>query len=362
MYLRNIIYQMQGRLKRLIGTFHKSHNENLVSMIVGIVYGRNAGLPKIAERAPMKAIQLESRVERFERLLCCEKFIPLEVLKPIARQTLKRLGGSGELVIVMDRSWIEAKINLLHLAVALCGRALPLGWVRVGGKGSSKLDEQKQLLNWLAECLPPHVEVYIVADREFRSVFLAEFIKRQSWHFLLRINSNTWVEQPRSWKQALCLAKRNQSRFFSSVKITFNKKTADLVNLLALWRDDQEEPWLLISDLTEPSAIEAIYAKRFWIEEMFSDQKSRGLNLESTRLTDPLRLERLLTAVVIAYLWVMQIGAEVVNKGLWREVDNRGARRSVSLCQIGLRWLSKLWDQAIAPPLFSGRFPIFIDG
>lgn len=361
MYLRKIIYQMQGHLKRVIGKFHKSHNENLVSMIVGIAYARNAGLPKIAERSPMKAIELESRVQRFERLLRCEKFIPLEVLKPIAREVLKHLGRRGELVIVMDRSWIEAKINLLHLAVAFCGRALPLGWVRVGGKGSSKLDEQKQLLNWLAQCLPRDVEVYIVADREFRSVFLADFIERQSWHFLLRINSDTWVEGSRSWKQALSLAKRNQCRFFSALKITRNENAVNLVNLLAVWRDGEEEPWLLISDLTEPSLIESIYAKRFWIEEMFSDQKRRGLNLESTRLTDPSRLERLLTAVAIAYLWIMQIGADVVNNRLWREVDNRGARRSVSLCQIGLRWLSKLLDEAVAPLLFTGRFPILID-
>ena len=48
MYLRNIIYQMKGRLKSLIGTFHKAHNENLVAMIVGIVSARNVQLPKIA--------------------------------------------------------------------------------------------------------------------------------------------------------------------------------------------------------------------------------------------------------------------------------------------------------------------------
>ncbi|HKE03218.1 MAG TPA: hypothetical protein VKE91_04120, partial [Blastocatellia bacterium] len=41
------------------------------------------------------------------------------------------------------------------------------------------------------------------------------------------------------------------------------------------------------------------YAERFWIEEMFSDHKSRGLNLESTRLTDPDRIERLLVAVTL---------------------------------------------------------------
>ena len=72
MYLRKTIYQMSERMKSIIEVFHKGHRENLVSMIVGIVYARHVSLPSIAQHAPMKKIQLESRVQRFERLLACE--------------------------------------------------------------------------------------------------------------------------------------------------------------------------------------------------------------------------------------------------------------------------------------------------
>jgi hypothetical protein len=89
---------------------------------------------------------------------------------------------------------------------------------------------------------------------------------------------------------------------------------------------------------------------------MFSDHKSRGLNLESTRLTDPDRLESLLVALTLAYLWIMEVGALVVNNSQRRQVDNRGAKRSVSLCQIGLRWLTERRELGILPPLFSGCF------
>jgi energy-coupling factor transporter ATP-binding protein EcfA2 len=81
-----------------------------------------------------------------------------------------------------------------------------------------------------------------------------------------------------------------------------------------------------------------------------------GLNLESTRLTDPDRIERLLVAVTLAYLWIMEVGVFAVNSGQWRQVDNRGASRSVSLCQIGLRWLSERRNLGFLPPLFSGCF------
>jgi hypothetical protein len=327
-------------------------------MIVGIVYSRSVALPKIAEYAPIKEIQLESQVERFERLLVCNKFVPLEVLKPITAQILKFLSRTNkQLIILMDRSLIEHKLNVLHLAVAFGARALPLGWLRVEGKGTSGLELQKKLLSWLKEILPKDAEVFIVADREFHSIFLAEWIKEQmNCHFVLRIQSNTYVEVKGEWKRADSTVSRGGRSFYSNLLVTRYRKATYRVNLAAIWSKKEDEPWLIISDLKYLKQIESIYAKRFWIEEMFSDHKSRGLNLEQTRITDPDRLERLLVAVAIAYLWIMQVGTLVVNKDLWRQVDNRGKSRTVSLCRIGLRWLTKLFTKSIAPPLFTCRF------
>ena len=69
MRLREIKYQMSVKLKSLLPVFHKSHYENLIWMVVGMVYSRSVSLPKVAESAPVNQIQLESRVERFERRL-----------------------------------------------------------------------------------------------------------------------------------------------------------------------------------------------------------------------------------------------------------------------------------------------------
>jgi len=50
----------------------------------------------------------------------------------------------------------------------------------------------------------------------------------------------------------------------------------------------------------------------------------------------------------------MEVGALVANHGQWRQVDNRGAERSVSLCQIGSRWMKERQNLGFLPPLFSG--------
>jgi len=47
----------------------------------------------------------------------------------------------------------------------------------------------------------------------------------------------------------------------------------------------------------------------------------------------------------------MEVGVFVMNSGQRRQVDNRGASRSVSLCQIGLRWLSERRNLGFLPPL-----------
>ena len=366
MYLRKVAYQLGVRVKSLVPCFHKSHLQNLALLVVGIAYSESVSLPKAARAVPYQEIQIASRVERFERLLQCEKLIPLEALKPVAKKVLNSLyrHGRGEIRAVMDRSLINDTINLLHLTVAYGGRALPLGWVRVPHEGNSDLKLQQQLLNWFVACLPEGARrcTTIVADREFHSIHLATWIEKAlRLNFVLRIKAGTSVEFLGDWYYAGDLASRGRRRRWAAVKVTTDGKAAHRVNLVTVWERDQAEPWLLITNLTDAEKVREIYAQRFWIEEMFSDHKSRGLNLESTRLTDPDRLERLLVAVTLAYLWIMEVGALVVNSGQRRQVDNRGRARSVSLCQIGLRWLSECRNLGVLPPLFSGCFKPLVE-
>jgi hypothetical protein len=361
MYLRKVTYQLEVRLKSLVPCFHKAHLQNLVLLVIGIAYSRSVSLPKAAGAVPYNRIQIESRVQRFERLLQCEKLIPLEALKPVAKKTLKSLyrGGRGEIRALMDRTMINDTLNLLYITVAYGGRALPLGWVVVPHEGSSDLKLQQQLLTWFKACLPEgaRLRTTVIADREFHSIHLATWIEQSlGLNFVLRIKAGTSVEYGGHRYRAGELASRGRTQIWKSVKVTMDRKASHRVNLVTVWEQSEAEPWLLITNLTRAKQVREIYANRFWIEEMFSDHKSRGLNLESTRLTEPDRLERLLVAVTLAYLWIMEVGAFAVHQGLWRQVDNRGAERSVSLCQTGLRWLQECQHGGLLPPLFSGRF------
>lgn len=356
MYLRAVTYQMQHQIESMLPCFHKSHQKNLALMVLGMAYSKSVQLPQIANSVDVRAIQVESRVQRFERVVQCPKLVPLAVLSPIATKVLCQLsrGGKVPLMILMDRSMINDTLNLLWVSVAYAGRALPLGWVEVAGAGNSDLSLQRKLLSWLYSVMPLAAEVTIVADREFRSIHLAAWIERKPcWNYVLRIKAGTYIELAGVWVKAGELAVRGEKAMFSGVKVTKDSKAKQRVNLAAIWAEEEEESWLLISNLQRTEEVEKTYGKRYWIEEMFSDHKRRGLNLESTRIVDAARLQRLLIAVTLAYLWLMQIGFQVVKRGWWRQVDNRGKQRSVSLCQIGLRWLKEKMNQSLHPPIFT---------
>ncbi len=359
MYLRKVIYQMQTNIESLIPSFHRSHRRNLALMVVGMVYARSVNLPQIAGYAKPADIQLESRVQRFERVLKCKKLVPLEVLKPISKRVLETLWKASRkepLMILMDRSMINDTLNLLWISVGFGGRALPLGWVVVPHEGNSDLALQQKILNWLKEILPEKAKAVIVADREFHSIRLAEWIEKElNLEYVLRIKAGTYIELDGEMLKTSEIAVRGESFGLTEVKITKDALIAYRTNLTVHWAADEEEAWVLATNLEVTESI-AIYAKRFWIEEMFSDHKSRGLNLEKTRIVDADRLQRLLVAVSLAYLWLMEIGFSVVGTGKVKQVDNKGVSRSLSMCQIGLRWLRELFSDGISPPLFTVNF------
>ena len=324
-----------------------------------MAYSRSVPLPRAANAVPSHRIQVELRVQRFERLVQCKKLVPLEILKSVAQNVLKSLGRGGRVEIhaLMDRSMINDTINLLFISAAYHGRLLPLGWVCVPHEGNSDLKLQQESLSWFKECLPAGARATIVADLEFHSIHLASWNERElGLNFVLRIKAGTGIEYRGHQYRASELVRKGRAHLYPSVKVTADQQATHRVNLATIWDQDQDESWLLITNHKNGPLVRRIYEERFWIEEMFSDNKSRGLNLEQTRLTDPDRIERLLVAVTLAYLWMMEIGASVVIRDQWRQVDNRGAERSVSLCQIGLRWLKESLNEGFLPPLFTGIF------
>jgi hypothetical protein len=74
----------------------------------------------------------------------------------------------------------------------------------------------------------------------------------------------------------------------------------------------RHKPELLIVATNRPgqNALSA-YRGRWAIESLFADTKTRGLNLEDTRLTDPHKLDLLMAIVAIATAWASATAAKL---------------------------------------------------
>ena len=73
----------------------------------------------------------------------------------------------------------------------------------------------------------------------------------------------------------------------------------------------------------------------------YRDFKEFGFRLETTRLSDPERVSRLLLCVCLAHIWLMNAGVWVSKRGLRRQVD-RHKKRQLNYFQIDWRFLQKL--------------------
>lgn len=73
--------------------------------------------------------------------------------------------------------------------------------------------------------------------------------------------------------------------------------------------------WLIVAtDLAPRKALNA-YKQRWQIECFFGDTKTRGFNMEDTRLTQPDKLAVLLAIVALAIAWALACATAVKPKG-----------------------------------------------
>ena len=76
-------------------------------------------------------------------------------------------------------------------------------------------------------------------------------------------------------------------------EVQFTRDAYGPVMILCCWAKDEAEPLYLVSNLFVAAEAVKYYQKRFRIETFFSDQKSRGFNIQKSHIEDPQRLSRL---------------------------------------------------------------------
>ena len=150
-------------------------------------------LELLAETLPLP-ILFESRRKKLRRFLRLES-LSIEMLWfPCIKSLLETMFEPNERIyIALDRtSW--GYINILMVSVIYDYRAWPVYWTFLDKKGSSNLEEQKEVLSKGFAVLSGYVLV-VLGDREFCSPKLGKWLGEEDMYFCLRQKCNTNIQQ-----------------------------------------------------------------------------------------------------------------------------------------------------------------------
>ena len=328
-------------LAQVLHTRRDSHQEQhlntLALLICGIVGAQQVQFAHIANHVPIRGPKNESLIGRFRRWVKHETITPEAVWLPFARAVLQGL-APAPLTIVLDGTVAGHGCVVLMASVLYHGRAIPLLWTVVKGK-KGHLPEASHcaLIGRLREVVPAHATVVLLGDGEFDGIELQASIRAARWEYVCRTASNiTIYTHERSFAVGDLPLARGEAVAIADVEMTLARYGP--VQVIGVWDTAQDAPLYLITCLADADQAVEQYRRRFRIECMFANHKSRGFHIHKSHLADPARLARLLIATSLAYLWVHAIAAFAQAQG-WLAQFHRTDRCDLSLFQIGIRGL-----------------------
>lgn len=308
----------------------------IVGMVMGLIRLRTVNLTRLSIILnPMVSAQTNYR--RYQKFFL--QFVPDG--KSVA-MLLSSFLPEGKWVVSMDRTnWKlgERDINILMIAVAYKGMAIPLIWSLLPKRGNSNSDERILLMEKFVQWFGSDRIETFVADREFiGSLWLDWFITRKI-SFAIRVKKDMLLRKSPSDTGKQVHHFFHHLKLYESYVLLERYYAYGHYLHIAAVRGKEEESLILLTNMENPNkAIEA-YRKRWEIETLFGAFKSRGFNLEDTHMSDPKKIATLVAIISIAFVWAYKIGEWIVDNIKPIKIKKH-QRKAQSLFRVGLDFLA----------------------
>jgi len=350
---RQVHRAVQTALKRLYPEEPRGnlarHLSTLASLITGIVLSKSSQLPKIAAKVPGH-IQDDSQTKHFSRWVQNAGVTAELYFLPFVLPLLTVLAHQRPLVFIMDGSVVGRGCVALMVSLLYQGRALPIAWVVVEGKkGHFPEDTHVALIQQVQALVPPDATVIFLGDGEFDGIGLQAALDGFGWQYACRTAKNIQIQAQGQELSLEDLGVTVGNRVFRK-GVLFTEDAYGPVMVIAWWEKGYAEPIYLVSNMPRVPEACTWYRRRMTIETFFSDQKSRGFQLDKSHLSDPDRLAHLMIATSLTYVWMIYLGVQAL-RPRWRKCIHRVKRCDLSLFQLGLRLLDHLLEKELKLPV-----------
>jgi hypothetical protein len=270
---------------------------------------------------------------------------------PLLRWVLAWWGGPA-LPMAIDTTTVRERLVVLSISVLYRGAAIPVAWSVVPYQGSGKgewIPHLTHLLSLLAPAVPAPMTVLVLTDRGLWSPALWHQIGAVGWHPLMRIRPDATFAPTSLRRRPARQLVPGPGYAWVGDGVAYKERAKRLAaTLLVVWAADQDEPWLLLTDLTPGQIGVSWYGLRVWIELSFRALKSFGWDWQRTRRTDPRRVARHWLVLAVATVLSLAVGTRL-EEADWRGCPPGRLRRTrtppprrarrVSLFARGVAWL-----------------------
>lgn len=310
----------------------KTRLETLAVLLVGLANCRTVNLSHLASQFPGNA-KHGSNYRRLQRFF---QFVQLDG-DVAARLIIQMLNVNRPRLLAVDRTnWKlgSRSVNILVLAIVTRRFRVPLMWTLPDHAGHSSTAQRIALMERYLRLFGASSIRALLADREFVGAEWMNFLNKNNVPFVIRLREDMLIRLDDGSQRQFRTLLRKPRRGAWEGWLTGMDTFPDNRLRCAAKRIKGGELLIIATNLDDAGRGLNLYRKRWGIECMFADAKTRGLNIEDTHITDPEKLSTLLVLVALAITWAYRCATRVMGTGAIRKKGH--GRREKSWFRTGL--------------------------
>lgn len=349
-----LLHAWTRQVQALLPDARVTRVRTLALLTLGVLWASHVALSRVAAALPLNVVD-PSTERRLRRWLANPAVTLATLWTPLLTPLLAGTAGQ-ELVFAFDLTPHGKRFTILSLGLVCHKRVLPLGW-RIMPQQTTWPEKMETLFPAIARpvpaALPAGCVVTVVADRGLVGRHLVDACAALGWALVLRLKTSdgdtTLARLRDGTEQRVAELPTRRGQRWQAPAAIFKDAGWRAGALTIRWDRDAAEPLVLFSTRPGGSARVHEYRRRMLAEASFEDCKTRGWQLERSKLAAE-RLERLLIALALAFWWTHGLGLRAIHAGHRRRFDRRD-RRDLSVIRLGRRWLDDLLAHGQHPPL-----------